>query len=156
MVHEAMVLEDSGRHLAMIELAVALKLLLTLSIIACIFFPFGLDGPGPLVGLFAYAAKLGVAAILLGNLEVTIPKMRVFRVPELSSRPHARAARHASPLCLAGALIMGLGTMGLGFDIAHMLAGFMVLAELPTALPGRGRGAHECAPPAQAQPRGRG
>ena len=83
MVHEAMVLEYSGRHLAMIELAAALKLLLTLSIIACIFFPFGLDGPGPLVGLFAYAAKLGVAAILLGNFEVSIAKMRVFRVPEL-------------------------------------------------------------------------
>ena len=42
MVHEAMVLEYSGRHLAMIELAASLKLLLYISVIACIFFPFGL------------------------------------------------------------------------------------------------------------------
>ena len=42
MVHEAMVLEYSGRHLAMIELAASLKLLLMVSAIACIFFPFGL------------------------------------------------------------------------------------------------------------------
>jgi formate hydrogenlyase subunit 4 len=83
MVHEAMVLEYSGRHLAMIELAAALKLLLTISIIACIFCPFGLAGPGPVIGLFAYAAKLGIAAVLLGVFEVSIAKMRVFRVPEL-------------------------------------------------------------------------
>ena len=42
MVHEAMVLEYSGRHLAMIDLAASLKLLLYVSAIACIFFPFGL------------------------------------------------------------------------------------------------------------------
>src|SRR5262252_932079 len=42
MVHEAMVLEYSGRHLGMIELAASLKLLLMISAIACIFFPFGL------------------------------------------------------------------------------------------------------------------
>jgi len=86
MVHEAMVLEYSGRHLAMIELAAALKLLLTVSAIACIFFPFGLAaGPDGLVrypiGLASYAAKLGVAAVLLGTFETSIAKMRVFRVP---------------------------------------------------------------------------
>ena len=42
MVHEAMVLEYSGRHLAMIELAAAVKLLLYVSLIACIFLPWGL------------------------------------------------------------------------------------------------------------------
>ena len=41
MVHEAMVLEYSGRHLAMIELAASLKLLLYISLIACLFVPFG-------------------------------------------------------------------------------------------------------------------
>ena len=44
MVHEAMVLEYSGRHLAMIELAASLKLLLYVSVIACMFVPFGLAG----------------------------------------------------------------------------------------------------------------
>ena len=42
MVHEAMVLEYSGRHLAMIEFAAALKLLLYISLIGCIFVPWGL------------------------------------------------------------------------------------------------------------------
>ncbi|HWA79285.1 MAG TPA: NADH-quinone oxidoreductase subunit H [Acetobacteraceae bacterium] len=86
MVHEAMVLEYSGRHLAMIELAAALKLLLMISLIVCIFFPFGLGGTGAagfLLGLASYAAKLGIAAVLLGIFEVSLAKMRVFRVPEL-------------------------------------------------------------------------
>ena len=49
MVHEAMVLEYSGRHLALIELAAALKLLLYVSLIACVFVPWGLApaGRGP-------------------------------------------------------------------------------------------------------------
>src|SRR5258707_11024003 len=42
MVHEAMVLEYSGRHLAMIDLASALKLLLYVSLIGCLFLPFGM------------------------------------------------------------------------------------------------------------------
>ena len=46
MVHEAMVLEYSGRHLAMIELAASLKLLLYMSLIACVFVPWGLAPPG--------------------------------------------------------------------------------------------------------------
>jgi formate hydrogenlyase subunit 4 len=88
MVHEAMVLEYSGRHLAMIELAASLKLLLTVSAIACIFFPFGLanDADGlrayP-IGLASYAVKLAAAGVLLGTFETSIAKMRVFRVPGL-------------------------------------------------------------------------
>ena len=87
MVHEAMVLEYSGRHLAMIELAAALKLLLYVSLIACIFVPWGLAAPGDgaaalAVGLIAYLAKLVVGAGLLGLFETAIAKMRVFRVPE--------------------------------------------------------------------------
>src|ERR1700733_8574688 len=39
MVHEAMVLEYSGRHLAMVELAASLKLTLYMAMIACIFIP---------------------------------------------------------------------------------------------------------------------
>lgn len=46
MVHEAMILEYSGRHLAVIEMAAALKLLLYISMIACIFAPWGLAPPG--------------------------------------------------------------------------------------------------------------
>ncbi|HET6609098.1 MAG TPA: NADH-quinone oxidoreductase subunit H [Rhodopila sp.] len=88
MVHEAMVLEYSGRHLAMIELASSLKLLLYISVIACIFFPFGLitDGVGLLahmVALAAYLLKVTIAGLLLATLETVIAKMRVFRVPNL-------------------------------------------------------------------------
>jgi formate hydrogenlyase subunit 4 len=87
MVHEAMVLEYSGRHLAMIEFAASLKLLLYISLIACIFLPWGLAAPTaePMafaVGLAAYLAKLAGGALLLGLFETAIAKMRVFRVPE--------------------------------------------------------------------------
>ena len=86
MVHEAMVLEYSGRHLAMIDLAAELKLLLYASLIACIFVPFGLvlGAAGPqtyAVGIAAYVGKLAVAGTMLGVLETVIAKMRVFRVP---------------------------------------------------------------------------
>jgi len=87
MVHEAMVLEYSGRHLAMIELAASLKLLLYLSLIAAIFAPWGMAsaGSGPAdyaIGAAAYLAKLTVGGLLLAVFETSIAKMRVFRVPE--------------------------------------------------------------------------
>jgi formate hydrogenlyase subunit 4 len=87
MVHEAMVLEYSGRHLALIELAGALKLLLYVSLIACIFVPWGLARSGAgataeLVGAAAYLAKLVAGGVLLALFETAIAKMRVFRVPE--------------------------------------------------------------------------
>jgi formate hydrogenlyase subunit 4 len=86
MVHEAMVLEYSGRHLAVIELAASLKLLLYVSLIACVFAPWGLAAPGagPLaygVGMIAYVGKLAVGGALLALFETTIAKMRVFRLP---------------------------------------------------------------------------
>jgi formate hydrogenlyase subunit 4 len=87
MVHEAMVLEYSGRHLAVIELAASLKLLLYMSLIACVFVPWGLALPGTgfaplLIGLVAYVAKLPVGGFLLAVFETAIAKMRVFRVPD--------------------------------------------------------------------------
>ena len=88
MVHEAMILEYSGRHLALIEFASSIKLLLYVSLIACVFVPWGLAPAGAplhvhLIGVAAYAAKLGVAGILLAIFETMIAKMRVFRVPDL-------------------------------------------------------------------------
>ncbi len=87
MVHEAMVLEYSGRHLAMIEAAAFLKLLLYASLLACVFLPWGTAavGDGPVaygIGIVAYLAKLTVAGGLLAVFETSIAKMRVFRVPE--------------------------------------------------------------------------
>ena len=87
MVHEAMVLEYSGRHLAMIEIASFLKLLLYISLIGCIFVPWGFAGTGDglgryVLGFAAYAAKLAVAGLLLALFETSIAKMRVFRLPD--------------------------------------------------------------------------
>lgn len=92
MVHEAMVLEYSGRHLALIELAASLKLLLYVSLIACLFAPWGLENagispaivaPAPLlIGAAAYVGKLAVLGFLLAVFETAVAKMRVFRVPE--------------------------------------------------------------------------
>lgn len=87
MVHEAMVLEYSGRHLAMIELAASLKLLLYISLIGCVFAPWGMApaNAGVLahaLGAAVYLGKLAVAGFLLALFETSIAKMRVFRVPE--------------------------------------------------------------------------
>jgi formate hydrogenlyase subunit 4 len=87
MVHEAMILEYSGRHLALIEAASYLKLLLYLSIISCVFFPWGVAVSGQgleayLVGAGMYAVKLAGGGLLLAVFETAIAKMRVFRVPD--------------------------------------------------------------------------
>lgn len=86
MVHEAMVLEYSGRHLAVIEAAAMLKLLLYVSLIGAMFLPWGIAQADSgleayALGLAVYAAKLGIGGFLLGLFEISIAKMRVFRVP---------------------------------------------------------------------------
>jgi formate hydrogenlyase subunit 4 len=87
MVHEAMVLEYSGRHLALIDLSAELKLLLYISLIACLFVPWGIAAPNAglealLIGVGAYVAKLAAGGFLLAVFEISIAKMRVFRVPD--------------------------------------------------------------------------
>jgi len=87
MVHEAMILEYSGRHLAVIELASFVKLLLYVSIIACVFLPWGIAVSGQgfaayLVGLAAYLVKLAAGGFLLAVFETAMAKMRVFRVSD--------------------------------------------------------------------------
>lgn len=87
MVHEAMVLEYSGRHLALIEAASHVKLTLYVGLIACVFFPWGMATPGQgfaagLVGLLAFGGKLLAAGTLLALFETSIAKMRVFRYGE--------------------------------------------------------------------------
>jgi formate hydrogenlyase subunit 4 len=97
MVHEAMVLEYSGRHLAMIEAAAAVKLVLYFSLIACLFVPLGIAGPGAAVsdyalGIVAYVGKLLVLAALLPIAETSVAKMRVFRYPLFVGSAFAAAA----------------------------------------------------------------
>jgi formate hydrogenlyase subunit 4 len=87
MVHEAMVLEYSGRHLALIDLSAELKLLLYVSLVACLFAPWGIAAQGAppaalLIGVASYVLKLAAGGFLLAVFETSIAKMRVFRVPE--------------------------------------------------------------------------
>jgi formate hydrogenlyase subunit 4 len=86
MIHEAMVLEYSGRHLAMIEWAASLKLFVYSCIGLALFFPFGVAQGGDWLGLVlalpAFAAKLAVGGAALAAIEMMSAKMRIFRAPE--------------------------------------------------------------------------
>jgi formate hydrogenlyase subunit 4 len=87
MVHEAMVLEYSGRHLALIEWASSLKLLLYISLIACVFTPWGVAPAGEsakalIAGAGAYLLKVVAACFALALFETSIAKLRVFRAPD--------------------------------------------------------------------------
>ncbi len=89
MIHEAMVLEYSGRYLALIEWAAAVKLLVFFSLLANLFVPWGI-ATGPSAGAIVLAAaalviKLLVLAIAVAVLETRVAKLRLFRVPELLS-----------------------------------------------------------------------
>jgi len=97
MVHEAMVLDYSGRHLALMELAGMVRLGLFLALIGGLFAPWGiaLPGAGPLsllIGLGAFLAKSFALASALALFETSIAKMRVFRYADF----------------LGGALLLGL------------------------------------------------
>ena len=87
MVHEAMILEASGRHLAVWELQAALKLLVWMALLSAIFIPWGIApaGAGPLawlLGLVVWLGKITALAVALAVFESAIAKMRVFRIPE--------------------------------------------------------------------------
>jgi len=86
MIHEAMVLEYSGRHLALIEWAASLKLFVYSCIGIALFFPFGISGGGEALGLLlalpALVAKLAVGGFLLAAIETVSAKLRIFRAPE--------------------------------------------------------------------------
>src|SRR5438128_598976 len=104
MIHEAMVLEYSGRHLALVEWASAMTLLLFLTLLANLFFPWGVpadvEPPAMLLGLLALAGKLVLLAVALAALETAIAKLRLFRVPELLSGSFALAVLSVSAVFL--------------------------------------------------------
>jgi formate hydrogenlyase subunit 4 len=95
MIHEAMVLEYSGRYLALVEWASAMKLFLFMTLLANLFVPWGLTEPtGPvavLQGLLALAIKLAVLTAAVAVLETAVAKLRLFRVPELLAGSFALA-----------------------------------------------------------------
>ena len=86
MIHEALILEYSGRHLALIEWASSLKLFAYACIGIALFFPWGVaEAQAPMAMLLALPAlvlKLAAGGIGLAVLETLAAKMRIFRVPE--------------------------------------------------------------------------
>lgn len=86
MIHEAMVLEYSGRHLALIEWASMMKLFLFASLGIALFFPWGIAGiDDPVMLPFAVVSlvvKLALVGVFIVGVETGLAKMRIFRVPE--------------------------------------------------------------------------
>lgn len=87
MIHEAMILEQSGKNLALIEMSHAVKQLLLMAVLANVLLPFGLSAaltPAVLsIGLAIFIIKLFVIATAVGFVESTVAKMRLFMLPSL-------------------------------------------------------------------------
>lgn len=87
MVHEAMILEYSGKRLALIEWAAYNKLFIFAALAASLFLPFGLSFGTGIVGLLVYlvifAAKVLFIGIFIAVLESSLAKFRFFRLPDL-------------------------------------------------------------------------
>ncbi len=87
MIHEGMLLEYSGRSLALLLWGAQVKQLVFLGLIAALFFPLGLarelSPVAVAIGIAAYVAKVGLLGLVLGLVETSYAKMRIFRVPEL-------------------------------------------------------------------------
>jgi formate hydrogenlyase subunit 4 len=87
MIHEAMLLEYSGRYLALAEWAAAMKLLLFLTLLANVFAPWGIATTiGPLaitVGVAVWLLKVTGLAIIIGVIESMFAKLRLFRLTDL-------------------------------------------------------------------------
>ncbi len=87
MIHEAMLLEYSGRYLALLEWAAQMKFFLFLALLANLALPWGVarePAPGALaVALGALLLKLAALAVAVVVLETRVAKLRLFRVPEL-------------------------------------------------------------------------
>jgi len=105
MIHEAMVLEYAGTDLALVEWASSMRLTVLLGLLASLFLPWGIAGPGlaalPLA-LLVFVVKVAGLGIALSTVEVFIAKLRLFRVPEL----------------LAGSLVLALLAVASSFFLA--------------------------------------
>jgi formate hydrogenlyase subunit 4 len=86
MIHEALILEYSGRHLALLEWAASLKLFAYSCLGVALFLPWGVaEAHAPLELVLAVPVlllKLAIGGVLLALMETASAKMRIFRVPE--------------------------------------------------------------------------
>ena len=89
MIHEAMILEYSGKQLAIVELGAMMKQLLVFSLLANIFFPWGiaseLSAAGIALSLIIFIIKVMVIGVVMAIVETSTAKWRLFRLPNLLS-----------------------------------------------------------------------
>jgi formate hydrogenlyase subunit 4 len=89
MIHEAMILEYSGKQLAIVELGAMMKQLLVFSLMANIFFPWGiaseLSAAGIAISLVVIILKVAVLGVIMALVETSTAKWRLFRLPNLLS-----------------------------------------------------------------------
>ncbi|MFN3532168.1 MAG: respiratory chain complex I subunit 1 family protein [Candidatus Brocadia sp.] len=87
MIHEGMILEFSGRYLALIEWASCMKLLVLLTILVDTFLPWGIASgltfPGLIVSFAFYVVKIGFFSLLIAIVESSFAKVRLFRIPNM-------------------------------------------------------------------------
>jgi formate hydrogenlyase subunit 4 len=87
MIHEGMILEQSGSNLALMELSSAVKLTILMALLINLMVPFGLVTTLTLAGIMVAAVlfilKAGILAIIIGLFESSMAKMRFFRLPNL-------------------------------------------------------------------------
>lgn len=87
MMHEAMVLEYSGKSLALIDWSQSIKQIILFALIANIFVPWGISSSTSVVplglGLLAFVIKISVFAVSVAFLESSVAKWRLFRIPDL-------------------------------------------------------------------------
>lgn len=87
MIHEGMLLEYSGKPLALMTLGASLKQLLIFTLLANIFFPWGIDLGGGLgaigIAVLAFVLKVVLLGLVMAVIETSFAKMRLFKVPDL-------------------------------------------------------------------------
>lgn len=89
MAHEGMILEYSGRPLGVLHWATQVKQLALLALMAALFIPWGMAAPGDhsvtalAAGLISFGVKVALLGVLLGVVETSVAKLRIFRAPDL-------------------------------------------------------------------------
>ncbi|MHB8125157.1 MAG: respiratory chain complex I subunit 1 family protein [Desulfitobacteriaceae bacterium] len=87
MIHEGMLLEYSGKPLALLNLGVSIKQLLIFTLLANVFFPWGIattyDLSSIALGTFALILKVILLGLVMATIETSFAKMRLFKVPNL-------------------------------------------------------------------------
>ena len=93
MIHEGMLIEYSGRPLAILIWASLLKQIVLFSLVAALFFPFGVAAaPSEIpVAVGEFLSKLVALALLMSLVESSSAKLRILRVPELLGAASALA-----------------------------------------------------------------